>query len=222
MKSPRLPSSVAFTLIEIIVVVSITLVLATLVVMAAPAILQRANLTKCASNLRNIWQAELGYASDNSGQFAPNAAGSAVFAGALRPYVGEENLTGAACLRYSIFVCPGDKYPLNQPIYYIGNSNTGYALSYAQNGYIGLTSSATYSAAARFSGLTRLSQLAVLMDYENHYIATMGTWNVGTRLSDLSNRHNGQINVVFADGHASPMWLTNVDTNVPNAFWQGR
>lgn len=94
----------AFTLIEMLVVMAIIALLTSLVVPAVQTSLKRARITESSSNIRQLAQANLSYAIDHRGRFAPaqsstnlvrwhgkRSSGSSPFdptAGFLAPYLG--------------------------------------------------------------------------------------------------------------------------------------
>ncbi|NDG71380.1 MAG: type II secretion system protein, partial [Proteobacteria bacterium] len=63
---PDLPAQGGFTLVELLVVVSIICILAALGLPISRTMLEKGNATKCLGNLRNIGMAAMSYAADNS------------------------------------------------------------------------------------------------------------------------------------------------------------
>jgi len=202
-----------FTLAEILVVVAILLALSVLLVSAVRTVMSYAHFARCAANLQNISAASRSYAADNRGTIPPNASGIGVFATALRPYLGEDGLSKSNSLKRSVLICSADpdSYDIAE-----------YGLSYAQNGYIGAVSGLMANRVGlSIASWEHPSKMAVYLDYESHYVATVSTWQE-ERVALLAQRHGGKINVAFGDGHIEPVVMTNIDWNLPNSFWQGR
>ncbi len=72
--NPVLPSEPAFTLIELLVVIAIVAILASLALPIMSAVRERADQTKCISNLRQLVAAATLAAGDNNGRY-PNMRG---------------------------------------------------------------------------------------------------------------------------------------------------
>jgi prepilin-type N-terminal cleavage/methylation domain-containing protein/prepilin-type processing-associated H-X9-DG protein len=106
MKSSRCSS--AFTLVELLVVISIIAILASLAVPAVNGALKRGQSAACLSNLRQIGLATIGYATDND-MVLPTAGsgGSPEWAKTLASHIGTSASKGK-----SIFVCPGCELPV--------------------------------------------------------------------------------------------------------------
>jgi prepilin-type N-terminal cleavage/methylation domain-containing protein len=103
----------AFTLIEVLVVMSIIAVLAGLLLTSLSSITKSGDDTKCVSNLRQVAMAVNAYASDNddtlpgplySGQFPFYTAGSLSYF--LVPYLGLSKTNLQWAPENSVFVCP--------------------------------------------------------------------------------------------------------------------
>lgn len=212
----------AFTLVEVLVVFLIIGILALLAVGQIGRLTQSSELTRTVSNLKNIAGSIYSYASDNNGEFPVNRAGVGVYATPLREYLGETNLVGPATLLRSAFYTKSQKRP-----YFIGTTNAGYALSYGMNGYIGITNNTVLTAGSRIHQVGQPSKLALLMDFQDHYIISSGTANTN-RVADLRARYGGKIAVVFADGHTEVMPVNSIfpitvtaANAATNSFWLG-
>lgn len=85
----------AFTLIEMLVVIAIIALLAAIIVPTVNNALASAKRTRCASNLRQVGQATIMYASENYGSLPPVRDGGSLSAGTtwmelISPYLGNQ------------------------------------------------------------------------------------------------------------------------------------
>ena len=99
--------SIAFTLVELLVVISIIGLLAGLAVPAISSGLKSAKAGACLSNLHQIGIATMAYAADNSFKLPDAGASSPEWATTLASFVS----TGTKSKK-SIFVCPGCEKPV--------------------------------------------------------------------------------------------------------------
>ncbi len=130
----------AFTLVELLVVVSIVAILLSILLPSLRGAREEAKATVCASNIRQIALANLGYATEYNGRFCPGAAdflenksrwhGKRNKAdepfdgreGPLVPYLGTEG---------AIRSCPSFRDPLDQPAAFErASGGYGYNLAY--------------------------------------------------------------------------------------------
>jgi len=101
--------SIAFTLVELLVVISIIGLLAGLAVPAISGGLKSAKAGACLSNLHQIGIATMAYAADNSFKLPDAGASSPEWATTLASFVS----TGTKSKK-SIFVCPGCEKPVQE------------------------------------------------------------------------------------------------------------
>lgn len=185
----------AWTLIELLVVISIISVLAGLLLPALKEARDKAKQGVCISNLKQIGQASMMYLQDNNDWF-PNG-DSANWIDSFWPYTSEKTLE----YQKGIFRCPS----VSQYVLDIWARNGGY-------GYNIYAGSGSYGYATRLYQVTNPSQFSVVGDGPDE--PGSPSFNYGyifsgvTGLSDpklIGDRHNGGINIVFADGHVG--WL---------------
>jgi len=214
------PGTEGFTLIELLVVIMIIAILATLSLGPIQNFLLRGELAKTTSNLKQIGAAIFSYAADNDGEFPPNSSGNP-FTIKVRPYLGETNV-GQSTLRGSVLYTRAQKTP-----YFVGTTNSGYALSYGMNGFIGITNNTVTTAGTRLSRVRQPSKLAMVMDFQDHYIVSSGT-DLTNRVDAIRVRYGGQMGVVFADGHTESLPVDSVfpvnasaASASTNGFWLG-
>src|SRR5216117_2845115 len=110
---PRASSSDAFTLIELLLVISIFAILASLLLSALSSAKDKAKQTKCLSNLRQISLAMLVYATDNSDWYP---VGSRVEYG-----IDKKLLETGVMKSPDVFACPSDR---SKGPHTVGNPNT--------------------------------------------------------------------------------------------------
>lgn len=183
----------AFTLIEVLITLTIVGVLFCLIGIGLSSFVARSNNIKCMSNLRQVAHANLSYAGENDGRIA---AAAGVPAGNfwwmdLRPYLmgGESDNNHSV----EVLLCPCDK---NSGRNYMPNPVA--FRSYVINGFLLDTEG--------FS--KKLSQIHA--PSHTAYASELMWWILGTNLingSDLSLNeasrewHRGSTHVVFLDGH---------------------
>ena len=218
-KHQEKPFSIAFTLVELLVVISIKGLLAGLAVPAINGGLKSAKAGACLSNLHQIGVATMAYAADNSFKL-PNAGTgpSDMWATQLATFIS----TGTKSKK-SIFVCPGCEKPVTEA------TGTDVAVTYGMHG--GLMPKG--KTASNITSVTRATEVILAGDVcqdpgnkgwspfciENPSIITIQSSGPGGSVAmekaigiatdaDSGNspsmryRHSGKVNVVMVDGHA--------------------
>ncbi|HRJ72672.1 MAG TPA: prepilin-type N-terminal cleavage/methylation domain-containing protein [Terrimicrobiaceae bacterium] len=228
----RVPS--AFTLVELLVAIALVLILASVLVPIARTAIRKANATKCLSNLNQISVASSAYSSDSNGAWPPGRDG-VVFADYLIPYLG--NIPGrTGNFMNSPLICPSARTSnpdskffykgIYTPSSYVDSTGKtiSYGLSYGQNVTANeKEASAAYRVGNRVAA-ERPTGMMLYMDYVNHYRASPEIFSDSNRMTLLKERHDGLVNVAFADGsvRAVPWDVIPVNMLTPNGFWQGR
>jgi len=209
--------SIAFTLVELLVVISIIGLLAGLAVPAINGGLKSAKAGACLSNLHQIGVATLAYAADNSFKLPDAGSGTSdMWATKLATFIS----TGTKSKK-SIFVCPGALKTVSEA------TGGNIAITYGMHG--GLMPKG--GSASNITCVVRQSEVILCADMcqnpankgwspfsiENPPIipsqsagksATMETAISTSTDSDSGNnawmryRHSGKVNVVMCDGHA--------------------
>jgi prepilin-type processing-associated H-X9-DG protein/prepilin-type N-terminal cleavage/methylation domain-containing protein len=218
--------SIAFTLVELLVVITIIGLLAGLAVPAINGGLKSAKAGACLSNLHQIGVATMAYAADNSFKLPDAGASSPEWATTLASFVS----TGTKSKK-SIFVCPGCEKPVQE-----GN-DAMVAVTYGMHG--GLMPKG--GTASNISSVVRAPEVILAADMcqdpgnkgwspyciENPYIVVSqsggrsGSINLTTAIAtstdaDTGNnpwmryRHSGKVNVVMVDGHAEAIKKNSV------------
>jgi len=212
-------SNIAFTLVELLVVISIIGLLAGLAVPAINGGLKSAKAGACLSNLHQIGVATMAYAADNSFKL-PNADGD----GGTWPVKLATFISTGTKSKKSIFVCPGCEKPV------VEATGTDVAVTYGVHG--GLMPKG--GTATNISSVVRSTEVILAGDvcqeaankgWSPYCIETpdafpsgggselaigedlstpldVGQDEDGPKSASLRYRHNGKVNVVMVDGHA--------------------
>ena len=211
-------SNIAFTLVELLVVISIIGLLAGLAVPAISNGLKSSKAGACLSNLHQIGVATMAYAADNSFKLPDAGAGSPEWATTLASFISTDTKS-----KKSIFVCPGCEKQVQE------GTATTVAVTYGMHG--GLMPKG--GVASNLSSVVRTTEVILAADMcqdpgnkgwspyciENPSIVTSqsggrsGSINLTTPIAtstdaDAGNnpwmryRHSGKVNVVMCDGHA--------------------
>ena len=210
--------SIAFTLVELLVVISIIGLLAGLAVPAINGGLKSAKAGACLSNLHQIGVATMAYAADNSFKL-PNADGD----GGTWPVKLATFISTGTKSKKSIFVCPGCEKPVQE------GSDTTVAVTYGvHNGLM-----PKGGTASNITSVVRATEVILAGDvcqdpsnkgWSPYCIeqppvftsqsggrggaAAMDTAISAATDADTGNnqwlryRHSGKVNVVMVDGHA--------------------
>jgi prepilin-type N-terminal cleavage/methylation domain len=209
-----------FTLVELLVVLGIIILLATLVSKGARAVQESSRRAKCASNLRQMAIAALSYADDHKGEFpwaSRKMSGYTSFCWDFVTPKGEAPQPGVMWDGYglnSVLQCPS---------YLKGNANwtgdpfTGYNYN---SSFIGKVEGdpAFRKTPARLSQIKDPSRTVIFGDGHwsggaNKFMRSPQVDEMGCDFSGDSLRksgtqgfrHNGKTNVAFVDGHVEPL-----------------
>jgi len=209
-----------FTLIEVLVVVSIIAVLAGLLLPSMRRMQESARSTSCLSNLRNIGIAVAAFVSDNNGYLpnsqvgdgkdptAPDAKGEVMWIQRVWPYAypGREYKGFSSSpalpkeLSRTIFECKQAAF----------DKNVTTKRSYGYNHYAG---DDFVLGGDRLNVFTRPGRVCLVADVKN-----------GSQLhrSTINPRHSNASNVLYMDGHVAPIILTTAitdDISYRDSFW---
>ncbi|MCC7519001.1 MAG: prepilin-type N-terminal cleavage/methylation domain-containing protein [Verrucomicrobiae bacterium] len=224
-------SQLAFTLIELLVVIAIIAILAALLLPSLKRARDTANLIKCANNMRQLASAASMYANDYDDFFPPNSQGAknsrgdpyAVWCELIRSYLGETKI--ATITTGSVLVCPSDRYgsdvpsPWNNVALHMYMPAKTYGCSYAQNYYV----SGVGGSNCRVSSVTNPAAKALYCEMEGHYqvCASMILTDAGPGAVWLVQRHNGQVNVAYVDGHVGRVTVQDAINSNNDSLWNG-
>ena len=198
-----------FTLVELLVVITIIGLLAGLSLGALARVRASADQGACVGHLQQIGAASFSCAADNDGEFPQNDANwGTSYVMSIIPYLGGTNKST------KILVCPADKYgTVSKGVYapYMG-------VSYGQNGYM---------SGVKLARNTYPSATALTMDFEEHWTvveSTVAGSQGPPRIVALKKRHKEFVNVGYCDGHVARVPMTVFDScraSVTNRFWKG-
>jgi prepilin-type N-terminal cleavage/methylation domain-containing protein/prepilin-type processing-associated H-X9-DG protein len=236
----------AFTLIELLVVIAIIAILAAILFPVFAKARERARGSACHSNIRQLGLAVSMYAADNE-RYPMHSSASTQFprtrwADYIFPYVKSE----------ALFSCPSATAPVlkkkwahDQNRYYGG---FGYNFQYLGNtrlqwaaGVTSIKAPAETIALADTTGVRRDDGTITAGEYiiDPPLSSARGSGNSagyygdgtegGARYGERAwpvERHNGRVNVGFADGHSEAMTLSrmddyNRDGKPDNGYWNG-
>jgi prepilin-type processing-associated H-X9-DG protein/prepilin-type N-terminal cleavage/methylation domain-containing protein len=187
----------AFSLIELLVVLSVITVLAAMLTPVVSSTVAQARTSKCLQQLRQIGVAVNLYANDNAGEFPASRHQGVLksWVQVLQPYAGGKIL----------YRCPEDP-------------NLKRDRSYALNDLLtaGAAPGANFT---RRQNIPEASQTIYLAETQANYVTSdhfhfggeEGAASPESFIAQVAaERHRGSANYLFADGHAAPLQWTDV------------
>lgn len=212
--SPRQNNAHAFTLIELLIVISIIAVLAALLFPVFQAVREKAKAAACLSNQKQIGLASMMYSEDSDGAllqyyYSGFAANQGYWPNRLYPYLSSR----------AVLVCPSrTQFPdaaTEAVKEQTGETGYGLALPYPGSGYY---PESRYQSPAQHVylmddiGTGSFSQTEVYKAYVNMPYPDpnfLYTNNYAYHASP-DPRHSGKVSVIFLDGHAKAVSLTTL------------
>ena len=201
-KRSNRPRRAGFTLIELLVVIAIIAVLAAILFPVFARARERANMSSCAANLRQLVVALTEYADDN--EFGPP---DTTYLASMAPYTDGMKLW--RCKSHDL-TNSVSSYTVNW--YYLSDWTNN------RGGVFGLT--------------RQPSRTAIVWDGKGSGDWAFSWYNNGPNYYGLNGRHGGKANIAFVDGHVkavdgtiiSAIGLGNDDSNywVQSEFWPPR
>lgn len=222
--------SKAFTLIEMMLTIAIISILFALGVATVNSIRMKAHEVACLSNMREIGRGVLFYTQENDGRYPPHYGGfqtkeggrTLVWYGHIAPYATDWDMSFYTPMA-SIFYCPANKIANPQSgVTYASTAEPAVRKHYSYGyNYYHLTTLKTYYPNTRSISINNLSSLVLISEIPNiedesdssPFPPNAIDLNEGNLAQypahkpELSHRHEGRSNIVFADGHAEPRYI---------------
>lgn len=230
------PSTRAFTLLEILAVVAVILVLAALLFPAVGKFIDKANGIKCIANLKTVSSASAAYSGDHNGDFPPHGVQDPYVDTLVPSYLGRIPGVGDANFLNSPLICPGARTKEPDGNYrHRGVYTSSYpdpetgkdikcGLSYAQNTYAPGSNNSVGVPKRLLAEYP--SEMMLYMDFEGHYLVSLGGVTNEDRKRLLLQRHSGKVNVAFVDGSVRTLNFEDIPptnpTGAPYRFWSGK
>ncbi|WP_309400148.1 type II secretion system protein [Cerasicoccus maritimus] len=210
-KSQHVVPQLGFTLTELLVVIAIIAILGVILIPVTSVIREKANATKCASNMRHVGQAIVIYQTDNNGLLPPNNANSGSTAKdtwtmVLRPYIevndGKTHGTGTDLMNDHL-TCPSLESTLQPDSWWESNYAVGMAFG--------------IDGVPRNSFNVDTARTVMLVENDKPSVRSLRT--TGGPWSYVGLNHNGYANVLFHDGHLEQWSESTIPKDYSDPAW---
>lgn len=211
--------SLAFTLVELLVVIGVISLLISILMPALNAAREQARAVKCLSNLRQMTIAAHAYVNENGGRYPVGYWGLDSWDFSITPAGITPGLLWAGRGTTQVQQCPSFDGRSNTP----SDPYTGYNYNIS---YIGHGQFETIQRPAKATQVRHPASTALFGDGEYAAGANKYMRSPFSHPGDLSNsvrvggaqgfRHRGKTNVAFCDGHAETLHERFTNTSDPN------
>lgn len=208
-KRQRDPSRVAFTLVELLVVVAIIAILAAMLLPALRGAREKANSASCMSNLRQMGIALMAYVDDHGGALIPGAVPSESplisWYNVLDGYMGKQDTNFSSAKRPAWQLCPSK---IVTPLAF---DTVGYGWNHIYFGQSPSTPQIGWG--SKLAEVTKPSRTIIIGDSKDPWIDPAPAYNYQHRYlypfvgQDpwRASRHAGKGNYLMMDGHVEPL-----------------
>lgn len=220
-----------FTLTELLVVIALVGVLAAILIPTVRSVREKAHVTECASNLRQISTLFELYKLDNNLELPPpgiNTGGNWRIWDhtVLMSYMDDERLNSDMSENQredgTIFQCPTAVVTLDES----GVNGVANNWGYGMNKFLPPKGGANYYTHTQTKMPSKVhdpSKTAIVMDAE-HSIISPNAVDLA-RIENASKRHSGSVNVLFLDGHVENIAFEDIPAGGSAEglqFWEGK
>ncbi|MBN8708893.1 MAG: prepilin-type N-terminal cleavage/methylation domain-containing protein [Verrucomicrobia bacterium] len=209
----------AFTLMELLVVITIAGVLASLVLAGLRNTRASASTAVCVNNMKRITEAVLAYANDNGGEIIQSRtgpSGGTYWTWRLQPYLQDYVRPEGQFLAKNAVLCPLMKEKGFRSEQRAGGS--GYYVSYGLNSAVS-TDGSKGVAAVRLARVAQPSKVPLVTDLTAFVFAYFSYTR--TDADYFTYLHGNAQNFGFLDGHVEALTRKQIPTDQTNVFWTG-
>lgn len=206
-----------FTLVELLVTLFIIALLTALALPAVNSGVTRAQTVKCATKMRNLYNAVILYQAEHDGFLPMNNAHSGGTSDMcwiinIRPYMGisKTDTTGPGTAQMATYLtCPAAKGVEIPTLWW--ESDYAASLAFGTN-----PARTDGNRTPKKAATTDTSVIAMFIDSANK---TRSVYTTPPPTANLGYRHNNALNVIYLDGHIEKHSAADLPTSYSDPFW---